>query len=154
MKENGVTEAMSVAISYKKEELEAVPPNNTKEVSLEDITKKEILIKPLTTTAFCNNQSDSRMYARALRVALIKQTELQITFISFTEQSVTDESIELTYTGTLRFGEDKKDKLIIEGTMTLLKEGDLWKVNNDIYNSEDIYDIIESENTNGLIDTK
>ncbi|KGE17372.1 hypothetical protein [Paenibacillus wynnii] len=154
VQESGLSKAMSVAIAYKKQELEAVPPDHSNEITLEDITKKEAIIKPLTTKVFFEVQSASRMYARALRVALIKNNELKVTYISFTEKSVTAESIDLTYTGTLRFGDSKEDKLFLDGTMTLLKEGDVWKVNNDIYNSEDILSIIEGQILNGLSDSE
>lgn len=148
VEDNGVSKAMSVASKYKKEELEAVSPSNTNEISLQLTVKKKAIIN-LTTGAFFNQQSANGMYERSSRVALIKNNDLKITFISFTEQSVTEEDIELTYTGTLRFGEEAKDKLFLNGTVSLLKEEGVWKVNNDIYNSEDIYNMIDASINNG-----
>lgn len=148
VKDNGVYKAMSVASTYKKEELEAVSPSNANEITLQETVKKKSVIN-LTTKAFFNKQSASRMYERSLRVALIKNNDLKITYISFTEQSVTEEDIELTYTGTLRFGEEAKDKLFLNGTMSLLKKDGIWKGNSDIYNSEDIYNMIDAPINNG-----
>jgi hypothetical protein len=143
VEDEGVTKAMSVASKYKKEELEAVSPSNSNEIALQETVKKKAVIN-LTTRDFFNKQSANGMYERSLRVALVKNNDLKITYISFTEQSVTEEDIELTYTGTLRLGEEAKDKLFLNGTVSLLKEDGVWKVDNDIYNSEDIYNMIDN----------
>lgn len=148
VEDKGVSKAMSVASKYKKEELEAVSPSNTNEIALQETVKKKAVIN-LTTGDFFYKQSTNGMYELSLRVALIKKNDLEITYISFTEQSATEEDIELTYSGTLRFGEEVKDKLFLNGTVSLLKEDGVWKVNNDIYNSEDIYNMIDASINNG-----
>jgi hypothetical protein len=135
--DNSVTDAMNVASTYKKAELEAAPPGNQEELALQETAKKKAVIS-LTTAAFFNQQAASQVYARALQIALLKKHALQITYISFTEDPTSDASIRLTYTGTLRYGEDNKEKLTLEGTMVLVKEDGIWRVDSDRYNAGDV----------------
>ncbi|GGH15141.1 hypothetical protein [Paenibacillus segetis] len=136
-----VSTATNIALKYKLKELEAAPPDNAKEINPEQIAKREKSIKSLTTKEFFDKQSADHVYEWALRAALIKQSDLKITYISFRRSNVTEDSSELTYEATLRFGEEK---LTLNGTMTLLKEGGSWKVNDDQYNADDILEIINT----------
>ncbi|OKP84904.1 MULTISPECIES: hypothetical protein [Paenibacillus] len=148
-KKDDVSIAIEVARSYKMNELEANKPDNTREVTPQQIAEKEEAIKPLTTESYFNKQSASRGFVRGSRIALIKKTALKLENLSFTEKVDTGQSIDLSYTGELVFGEDM---ISLDGIVTLLKKGDTWKVNNDIYNSEDIMAIINTEIENSLSD--
>lgn len=138
---SAVLSAMDVASKYKMEELHAAIPAEG-QMTPERIKAKEDALRPLTTEHFLNVQTGSRTFARAPRIAFIKQTEVDFVDVMFEDKSVTDKIIEVTYNGTFTMGEEK---LGLEGTITLLNEDNAWKVNKDVYNSEDLLSIIDAE---------
>ncbi|MEK5057109.1 hypothetical protein BK126_17695 [Paenibacillus sp. FSL H7-0326] len=78
----------------------------------------------------------SRVFIRGSQLAQLKESEVRLTDLEFTERNVADTQIELNYTGTVSLAEEALD---LEGTIYMLKEDDEWKVNNDVYNVEDIF---------------
>ncbi|WP_454192326.1 hypothetical protein [Paenibacillus sp. Marseille-Q7038] len=60
--------------------------------------------------------------------------------LNFTKKNVSDNEIELEYTGLTSFAQEKIE---LEGMITLLQENNEWKVNNDMYNFEDLIPIID-----------
>ncbi|WP_128083525.1 hypothetical protein [Paenibacillus sp. DMB5] len=101
-------------------------------------------IRSLTTSAFFDAPANNKGYSPAPRLSFLKQHNLRITFISFTEMNTTEASVGLTYTGTLRFGEAAGDKLTLEGTIQLIKTGGTWKVDHDNYNTADISGLLDN----------
>lgn len=140
---NNVTEAVSVANSYKRAELEADLPAAHEEIIVQEQAKTDE-IRSLTTSAFFDALANNKGYSPAPRLSFLKQHNLRITFISFTEMNTTEAAVELTYTGTLRFGEAAGDKLTLEGTIQLIKTGGTWKVDNDNYNATDISGLLDN----------
>ncbi|CAM4216577.1 DUF4440 domain-containing protein [Paenibacillus typhae] len=134
---NNVTEAVSLANSYKRAELEADLPAAPEEITVQEQAKRD-KIRSLTTAAFFDAPGNSKGYSPAPRLSFLKQHNLRITFISFTQINISEASVELTYTGTLRFGNTASDKLTLEGTIQLIKTRGTWKVDNDTYNAADI----------------
>ncbi|WP_379129669.1 hypothetical protein [Paenibacillus sp. sgz500958] len=139
--DNEISIAMSICSTYKKAELNAALLNSINDIPKEEIQNKKAVIN-LTTASFFNKQSANHMYSRSLKVAWSKGHDLRINYLTITQQSVTDHYIELTYDCTLRFGEGKKDRMFVKGTMTLIKEDGHWKVNSDSYNSDEINDLM------------
>ncbi|MNP30607.1 hypothetical protein D3C76_1236850 [compost metagenome] len=139
---NSVNEAVHAANTYKKAELEATLPANQKEITLQKQAKtKEI--RSLTTTAFFDTLANNQDYSQGPEIAFLKQHRLQITYISYSKVNTAETSIELSYNGTLRFGEAAADKLALKGTIILLNDQGIWKVDSDNYNSEDISGLLD-----------
>ncbi|MBY0013891.1 hypothetical protein [Paenibacillus typhae] len=135
-------EAIHTANTYKKSELEAALPSGQEEIKLQRQEKTKEM-GSLTTAAFFSTLANSQDYSPGPEIAFLRQHRLQITYISFSEVSTTETSIELSYTGTLRFGEAAADKLALEGTMILINDLGIWKVDSDSYNSEDISGLLD-----------
>ncbi|MFD2701025.1 hypothetical protein ACFSVM_11160 [Paenibacillus shunpengii] len=130
---SNVPRAAEVAEKYKLGELESPQIN---EVTDQIISKKYEEMEPLTTEVFYERSVSSRVFIRGSQLAQLKESEVRLTDLEFTERNVADTQIELNYTGTISLAEETLD---LEGTIYMLKEDDEWKVNNDIYNVEDIF---------------
>ncbi|GIP43985.1 hypothetical protein J45TS6_24440 [Paenibacillus sp. J45TS6] len=133
-------EAIKVAKVYKIAELEANQPKPNGEISMEAIEAKEEAIKPLTNTKFFESNKMSRVYSRSLLIAKIKESKVVVSDLKFTSKNQSENEIELEYSGLMSFA---KEKIELEGIITLLKEENEWKVNNDVYNFEDLISIID-----------
>ncbi|MCM3782269.1 hypothetical protein M3231_04745 [Neobacillus mesonae] len=134
---SGVPEAIQVAEKYKVAELESSELND---ITLELITEKQEFMQPLTTEIFFNRSVATRNFYHGYQLALIKESEVHVSNLEFTERNVAETQIELNYTGTLSLAEETLD---LKGTIYLLKEADEWKVNNDVYNTEVIMNIFD-----------
>lgn len=140
-----LNDAIKVAKEYKTAELEADKPETNEEISMEDIEAKEDAIRPLTITRFFERNKISRMYYFPLLIAKIKESEIVVSDLNFTEKHQSEDEIELEYTGLMSFAQEKIE---LEGIITLLKEENEWKVNNDVYNFEDLIPIIDENIVN------
>lgn len=138
--DSNLNEAIKVAKEYKTAELEAGQPEPSGELSMEDIEAKEEAIKPLTTTKFFERNKMSRVYSRSSLIAKVRESEIVVSELNFTEKQQSADEIELEYTGLMSFAEEKIE---LKGIITLLKEENEWKVNNDVYNFEDLIPIID-----------
>lgn len=134
---SGVSEALEVAGKYKIAELESP---KISEVTDEIITKKQEVMEPLTTENFFETSVATRVFTRGSQIAAIKESEISLFNLEFTERNVNETQIELNYIATASLGEETLD---LEGTIYLLKETDEWKVNNDVYNTEVITNIFD-----------
>lgn len=133
---SNVPSAAEVAEKYKLAELESPQIN---EVTEQVISEKYEAMEPLTTEVFYERSVRSRVFIRGSQLAELKDSEVRLTDLEFTERNAADTQIELNYTGTVSLAEESLD---LEGTIYLLKEADEWKVNNDVYNVEDILNIV------------
>ena len=133
-------EAIKVAKEYKTAELEADQPEPNGEISMEAIEAKEEAIKPLTNTKFFERNKISRVYSRSSLIAKVRESAIVVSDLNFTEKHQSEDEIELEYTGLMSFAEEKIE---LKGIITLLKEENEWKVNNDVYNFEDLIPIID-----------
>lgn len=134
---SGVSEALEVAGKYKVAELESP---KISEVTDEIITKKQEVMEPLTTENFFETSVATRVFTRGSRIAAIKESEVSLFNLEFTERNVNETQIELNYIATASLVEETLD---LEGTIYLLKETNEWKVNNDVYNTEVITNIFD-----------
>ncbi|WP_211746988.1 hypothetical protein [Paenibacillus sp. Marseille-Q4541] len=139
-KESDINKAIQVAKEYKTLELEASKPAQNTEVSMEQIRNKEESVKPLMTSVFFEQNAASRTYQRAFAISQYKQSEIVVSDLEFTKKNQSDDEIELSYKGTMSFA---KEQIALDGIITLLKENDAWKVNNDVYNMEALIKILD-----------
>lgn len=135
-----LNDAIKVAKEYKTIEYKADKPEPNEEVSIEDIQAKQEAIKPLTTSIFFERNALSRVYQKGFVIAKNKQSEVVMSDLDFTKKNQTDNEIELSYTGILTFAAEQID---LYGDVTLVKDSDTWKVNKDVYNSEEIVYILD-----------
>lgn len=133
---SNVSNAVEVAEKYKLAELESP---QISEVTDQLITEKYEVMEPLTTETFHDRSTKTRLFITGDQLARKKESEVRLTNLEFTERNVAETQIELDYTGTLSMAEDTLD---LEGTIYLFKEADEWRVNNDVYNIEDILNIL------------
>ncbi|SFS56072.1 hypothetical protein [Paenibacillus sp. 453mf] len=133
---SNVSNAFEVAEKYKLAELESP---QISEVTDQLITEKYEVMEPLTTETFHDRSTKTRLFITGSQLAQKKDSEVHLTNLEFTERNVAETQIELDYTGTLSMAEDTLD---LEGTIYLLKEANEWRVNNDVYNIEDILNIL------------
>ncbi|MBD7970542.1 hypothetical protein [Paenibacillus gallinarum] len=138
--DSDLNDAIKVAKEYKTTELQADKPEPNGEIPIEDIEAKEDAMKPLTNSRFFERNKKSRVYSRSLLIAKIKESEVVVSDLNFTEKNQSENEIELEYSGLMSFAEEKIE---LEGIITLLQENDEWKVNNDVYNFEDLIPIID-----------
>lgn len=85
--DSDLNDAIQVAKEYKTAELEADKPEPNEEISMEDIEAKEDAIKPLTNTRFFERNQVSRLYSRSLLIAKIKESEIVVSDLKFTEKT-------------------------------------------------------------------
>lgn len=123
---SGVSEAIEVAEKYKVAELES---SKVDDLTPEQMTEKQEVMKPLTTENFFNKSVQTRDFYRGQELAYSKKSEVRVSNLEFTERNVDETQTELNYTCTVSFAEETLD---LEGTIYLLKEADAWKVNNDV----------------------
>ncbi|WIV19982.1 hypothetical protein QPK24_04500 [Paenibacillus polygoni] len=133
-------DAIKVAKEYKTIEYKADQPGPNAEISIEDIQAKQEAVKPLTTTVFYDQNVITRTYQNGFLIANYKQSKVEMNDLELTKKIQTDQEIELSYTGTLTFGNEHID---LHGDITMVKDTDTWKVNKDVYNFEEIVHILD-----------
>ncbi|SDW74177.1 hypothetical protein SAMN05518848_102882 [Paenibacillus sp. PDC88] len=135
---SNVSSAVEAAEKYKLAELESPQIH---EITEQTLSEKYEVMEPLSTQSFYERSVSTRVFIRGSQLAQLKESEVRLSNLEFTERNVADTQIELNYTGTVSVADETLD---LEGTIYMLKEDDDWRVNNDIYNTEIVYDIIDA----------
>lgn len=139
--DSDIQNVIQVATQFKNTELEVSDYN--KSITPDWVEQRKGKLEPLMTKSFLKEQTDNRRIALPLELASLEKTTLTLEDLQIKEKSATKESIELTYSGNLIL-KDKSEKIPLEGQLTLLKENDTWKVNNDIYNVEKLQEVLDN----------